>query len=216
MSTHRGLIRRAAAVAMAGTAVAVLAACGSNDQGPSGQSAARSSVSPTPSASASAVAGAHGAPDVVFAQGMIPHHRQAVTMAELAASRAGSTEVRQLAEQIRKAQAPEIETLSGWLVAWGEQVPADGAGMGHAAHSEGGSAGMMTADEMDELGKSSGPAFDTAFMKLMIKHHEGAVAMARSEQADGVYQPAKEMAEDIVSSQTAEITRMKELLGPRQ
>ncbi|MFD7609491.1 DUF305 domain-containing protein [Streptomyces sp. NPDC059828] len=219
MSTHRCRIRRTVAATAAGAAALVLAACGSNSQGPAGHAG----HSPAPSAasasaSASAAPGSHGDADVAFAQGMIPHHRQAVEMAGLAATRAESTEVKELAEEIRKAQDPEIETLTGWLAAWGEQVPADGA-MDHSAHSQpsrhsgDGSGGMMTDEETAELGKSSGAAFDTVFMKLMIKHHEGAVAMARTEQAEGAYGPARKMAGGIVTSQTAEITRMNRLLG---
>ncbi|MFD5430136.1 DUF305 domain-containing protein [Streptomyces sp. NPDC127084] len=216
MSTRRSPIHRAIAVATAGTAALVLAACGSADQDSAGHTG-HSPALPSVSTARSTAPGSHGDADVAFAQGMIPHHRQAVEMAELAASRAGSAEVKQLAEEIRKAQAPEIETLSGWLTAWGEQVPADGA-MDHSAHSRqsgGGADGMMTDEEMDALGKSSGAAFDTAFMELMIKHHQGAVAMAGTEQAEGAYEPAKEMAEGIVTSQTAEITRMRKLLGER-
>ncbi|MEU2158086.1 DUF305 domain-containing protein [Streptomyces sp. NPDC019396] len=215
MSTHRCLIRRAVAATAAGAAALVLAACGSNGQG----SAGHAGHSPAPSAaSATAAPGSHGDADVAFAQGMIPHHRQAVEMAGLAATRAESTEVKELAEEIRKAQDPEIETLSGWLTAWGEQVPAGGA-MDHSPHAQssrhsgGGSGGMMTDEEMAELGKSSGAAFDTAFMRLMVEHHEGAVTMARTEQAEGTYGPARKMAGGIVTSQTAEITRMNRLLG---
>jgi uncharacterized protein (DUF305 family) len=118
--------------------------------------------------------------------------------------------VKSLAEDIKKAQDPEIKTLSGWLTSWGEDVPAKGA-MDHSMH--GGMEGMMSAEEMDKLKSSSGTAFDTAFMELMIKHHEGAVAMAKTEQADGAYAPAKRMAGDIITSQTAEITEMNKLLG---
>ncbi|MFP1627283.1 DUF305 domain-containing protein [Streptomyces sp. 5K101] len=62
---------------------------------------------------------------------MIPHHRQAVELAALVGTRAASPEVRQLATEIRKAQDPEIRTLSGWLSSWGEQVPEDGVGDAH-------------------------------------------------------------------------------------
>ncbi len=140
---------------------------------------------------------------------MIPHHRQAVEMADLAPSRARSAEVKKLAEDIRKAQDPEIKTLSGWLTSWGEQVPAEGA-MDHSAH---GTAGMMTAEQMDRLKAASGAAFDTAFMELMVEHHEGAVAMAKTEQAQGAFPAAKAMAEAIVTSQSAEIAQMNKLLG---
>ena len=67
------------------------------------------------------------ATDVQFATDMIPHHRQAVDMAALADTHASSAEVKALAAKIRKAQEPEIATMSGWLTAWGEPVPTPGA-----------------------------------------------------------------------------------------
>ncbi|MFD3817614.1 DUF305 domain-containing protein [Streptomyces rubiginosohelvolus] len=209
MNTNRSLIRRGAAVAAAATAALVLAACGSDGDSSAGHDG-HASASPTAPASASAVQGQHNAADVAFAKGMIPHHRQAVEMADLASTRAASTDVKKLADEIKKAQGPEIKTLSGWLTSWGEQVPAEGA-MDHSMHGAGG--GMMTAEEMDKLKNSSGKAFDTAFMEMMIKHHEGAVAMAKTEKADGSFPDAKTMADAIITSQTAEITRMNTLLG---
>ncbi|MEU6865571.1 DUF305 domain-containing protein [Streptomyces sp. NPDC046876] len=218
MSSKRSLVRRTAALVAAGAAALVLAACGT-EQGSdhsAGHSGAHTGSSTAPSASAPASALApqdgHNAADAAFAKGMIPHHRQAVEMADLAATRAESGDVKKLAEDIRKAQDPEIRTLSGWLASWGEQVPAEGA-MDHSAHGASGAGGMMDAQEMDRLKGASGKAFDTAFMELMIKHHEGAVAMAKTEQAEGAFPGAKTMAEAIVSSQSAEIAQMNKLLG---
>ncbi|MFH9612919.1 DUF305 domain-containing protein [Streptomyces pratensis] len=208
MNSKRSLIRRTVAVATAGAAAVVLAACGGNDD--STTSGHDGHTTKSPSASASASQGQHNAADVTFAQGMIPHHRQAVEMADLASTRAQSTQVKTLAEDIKKAQDPEIKTLSGWLTSWGEEVPAEDA-MDHSMHGDSG--GMMTMEDMDKLEKSSGKAFDTAFLEMMIKHHEGAVTMAKSEQTDGAYGPAKKMADAIVTSQTAEITQMNTLLG---
>ncbi|MFD9723351.1 DUF305 domain-containing protein [Streptomyces sp. NPDC059072] len=218
MSTNRSLIRRTAAVVAVATASLVLAACGSGKDdtaGHGGHGDRTPTAAASAPASASAGQGGHNAADAAFAKGMIPHHRQAVEMADLAPSRAESAEVKQLAEQIKKAQDPEIKTLSGWLTSWGEQVPAEGAmdHSGHGAGGDGGSGGMMTAEEMDQLKQASGKAFDTAFMRLMIKHHDGAVAMARTEKADGTFPEAKTMADAIITSQTAEIDRMKGLLG---
>jgi uncharacterized protein (DUF305 family) len=204
MICKRSFVRRTAAAAAAGAAALVLAACGGD--GAAGHGGHDSS---TASASASASQGQHNAADVAFAKGMIPHHRQAVEMAGLAPERAQSAEVKKLAADIKKAQDPEIETLSGWLTSWGEEVPAEGA-MDHSAH---GTEGMMTDGEMTELENTSGKAFDTAFMTMMIKHHEGAVEMAKTEQADGAYAPAKKMAAEIISSQSAEIEQMNKLLG---
>ncbi len=207
MTAHRSLIRRAAAVAAAATAAVVLTACGGGNGSSAGHDGHKTS---SPSAPASAGQGEHNAADVAFAKGMIPHHRQAVEMADLAQTRTESAEVKKLAAEIKKAQDPEIGTLSGWLTSWGEEVPEEGRGAGHGGHSM---SGMMTPEEMDELEKASGAAFDTAFLEMMVKHHEGAVEMAKTERSDGAYKPAKDMAGDIVTSQSAEITRMNELLG---
>ncbi|MGW4027461.1 DUF305 domain-containing protein, partial [Streptomyces sp. NPDC005009] len=162
MIRKRSLVRRTAAVAASGVAALVLAACGGSgdDTGSAGHGGHNAAASP--SASAPASQGQHNAADVAFAKGMIPHHRQAVEMADLAPERAQSAEVKKLAADIKKAQDPEIKKLSGWLTSWGEEVPAEGA-MDHSMH--GGMEGMMSAEEMTELENASGKAFDTAFME---------------------------------------------------
>jgi uncharacterized protein (DUF305 family) len=208
---HRSAIRRAAAaVATAVAAALVLTACGSSDN----------SAKSTASASTSSSAAAHNAADVTFATDMIPHHRQAVEMAGLAAGRASSASVKTLAGTIEKAQDPEINTMSGWLKAWGKDVPTDAAssmgsmpGMGSSGSTTG--TGMMSSADMTMLEKTSGKAFDTAFLTMMIQHHQGAVAMAKTELSKGSYGPARTMAQGIISSQTAEISQMKGLLGSK-
>ncbi len=215
MSSKRSLVRRTAAIVTAGAAALVLAACGTdkgNDSAGSAGHGEHGNAAPSAAASAAASQGQHNAADAAFAKGMIPHHRQAVEMADLASSRAESADVKKLAGDIQRAQDPEIRTLSGWLTSWGEQVPAQGA-MDHSAHGASGTAGMMSAQEMDRLENASGKAFDTAFMELMVKHHEGAVAMARTEKAEGAFPEAKTMAEAIITSQSAEIAQMNKLLG---
>lgn len=210
----KNLIRRSALGAVAGAAALVLAACGSGDD--------------TPASPAQ-----HNGADVAFATGMIPHHRQAVEMAGLAPSRAGSAAVKKVASEIEKAQAPEIRTLSGWLTSWGERVPSAGA-MNHSthdmkdmngmdgAHGTGGMNdmdgmngmnGMMTAADMESLKSASGEKFDTAFLKMMIEHHRGAVTMAKTEKAEGAYPGAQKMADSVITSQSAEISLMTGLLG---
>jgi len=150
--------------------------------------------------------------DVTFAQDMIPHHQQAVVMAEMAAAQAESEEVRQLAADIQAAQGPEIDTMSGWLESWGEDVPEDMSGM-DAGMGMGDMPGMMTAQQMDELMSASGAAFDQMFLTMMIAHHEGAIEMARTEQAEGENPDAVDLAAQIEAQQTAEIATMRDLLG---
>ncbi|MFG2131645.1 DUF305 domain-containing protein [Streptomyces sp. NPDC048751] len=212
MTTTRTLTRRAALVAATATAALVLAACGGDGDNEGAQGSSPSSSS-SASAGATAEAGAHNAQDVSFAQGMIPHHQQALEMAGLAADRASSAQVKDLAARIEKAQDPEIKTMTGWLKGWGEDVPESMPGMDHSAHS--GMAGMMDPGDMEKLKKASGKEFDTMFLTMMVEHHEGAVEMATTQKAKGEYTPAKSMADDIVTAQNAEIEEMNKLLGKK-
>ncbi|MER5755092.1 DUF305 domain-containing protein [Streptomyces sp. NPDC002088] len=203
-STIRTLTRRTALVAATAVAGLVLAACG-GDGGDGGSGHAGHGSA---SASAATTAGAHNAQDVTFAQGMIPHHQQALEMAALAADRASSAQVKDLAARIEKAQDPEITTMTGWLKTWGEDVSHDGmSGM----TSQDGMGGMAEGD-MAKLEKASGEAFDTMFLTMMVEHHKGAVEMATTEKDKGEYGPAKALADDIVTAQNAEIEEMGELL----
>ncbi|MFI6477164.1 DUF305 domain-containing protein [Nonomuraea sp. NPDC050663] len=182
-------------VAVAGALA--LAACGSTT-GTTTTSTTTGGGS-APSASAASFNDA----DVMFAQMMIPHHRQAVRMAELAATRATDPEVRQLASTIKAAQDPEITTLTGWLTAWGEPVEAP---MHH------GMPGMLSDDDLARLGAAKGAAFDRLFAEQMIAHHEGAIEMAETEQSDGHDPAAKALAEQIAQAQKAEVAQLRKIL----
>lgn len=147
--------------------------------------------------------------DVRFATQMIPHHQQAVQMASMAGYQATTPEVKQLAVAIKAAQDPEIKVMSGWLTAWGKPVPSPEHG-GHGTAEE--MPGMMGEEEMSELGKAKGAEFDRSWMRLMIKHHQGAVTMATAEQKDGKDPAAIALAKKIQAAQTAEIATMQTLL----
>ncbi|MDT0453403.1 DUF305 domain-containing protein [Streptomyces hesseae] len=214
MSIRRCPSHRVAMLAAVATAALVVTGCGGDgSKGGGSPSTSVTKAGPTASASASVPAGQHNQADVAFAQGMIPHHRQAIVMADMAQEHASSSDVKALAQKIKKAQTPEIETMTTWLKSWGEQVPQGMGGMGHGNASATPGMGMMSDHDMDQLKGATGNAFDTMFLTMMIKHHEGAVDMANTEKRQGAYGPAKEMAGSIVTSQTAEIARMRKMLG---
>lgn len=155
---------------------------------------------------------AHNDADIEFAQQMIPHHRQALEMAQLAETRAADPEVEDLAAAIEAAQDPEIQTMTGWLESWGEDVPAE-MPMGEGGEMAPDMAGMMSDEEMARLRGATGAKFDQIFLAMMVEHHEGAIEMARTEQTEGRYPPALDVAADIESGQTAEIATMRQLLA---
>ena len=149
--------------------------------------------------------------DVAFAQSMIPHHEQAIEMAELAADRAESAEVKQLAADIKAAQGPEIEQMNAWLDQWGQDATPSGMDQGDMGHGDTG--GMMTEDDMTMLEDADETNFDRMFLEMMIEHHEGAIDMARTEQANGENPDAIALAEQVETDQEAEIDKMRQLLG---
>ena len=182
----------------------LLAACGSDDD---------PALEGADDGAGSADAAEHNDQDVAFAQGMIPHHEQAIEMSDMVIERGERAEVKALAEQIKEAQAPEIETLRGWLEDWGESEAAEAEhGGGHGASEDDGEMTMMSEEEMAELEKASGGELDRMFLEMMIRHHEGAIAMAQTELEAGQYPEAKEMAQVIIDTQQEEIDRMTELL----
>jgi uncharacterized protein (DUF305 family) len=205
MTSHRSLIRRTTLLAASTAAALVLAGCGGGDD--DGMSAMDPGATST---GASSSAAAHNASDVGFAGQMISHHRQAVEMAALASTRGSGSDVKALAEKIKGAQDPEITIMSGWLTAWGEKVPVEMEGMDHMSSPM---PGMMASKDVAKLENASGAEFDTMFLEMMVTHHQGAVLMARTEKSKGTYRPAKELADSVITAQSAEIQQMNEMLG---
>jgi len=153
----------------------------------------------------------HNDADVAFAQQMVPHHTQAVEMATLASSRASNANVKALAKRIEAAQGPEIMKMQGWLKDWGKATETTAMGHSNMTGSSMGD-GMMSGADMSKLMKASGADFDRMFLTMMTKHHQGAVAMAKTELAKGKDKDAKALAQSIQESQTKEITEMGSLL----
>ena len=156
--------------------------------------------------------------DVTFVQGMIPHHRGALAMAQMADGRAEDPRVTELANRIEAAQEPEIGTMTGWLEEWGEPLPEEaGDSMGSMDHGSMDMGGMdmegMSAEDMAALEAASGPEFDRVWLEMMVSHHRGAVEMAQTEIAEGSSADAVALAEEIADSQAAEIEEMETLLA---
>jgi uncharacterized protein (DUF305 family) len=150
----------------------------------------------------------HNAQDVSFAKDMVPHHQQAVLMADMALTKSTSPQLKDLATRIKSAQTTEISTMSGWLAMWGEEATDHG---GHSMDSSEGMKGMVSDPDMEAMGAASGPAFDRLFIKHMTAHHQGALDMAKVQLEKGKYEPAKALARDITAGQQKEIKEMAEL-----
>jgi uncharacterized protein (DUF305 family) len=175
----------------------------------------------------------HTRADVVFMQNMIHHHAQALVMSGLAPERAGSEEIRRLAERIHRSQTDEIALMQRWLRERGEEAPqvdltghGDHAGHEHHRHhppTHGDDehtlmAGMLTPEQLEELAGARGAEFDRLFLEFMIFHHEGAILMVEelfsvpgAAQDSEIYQ----FASHVDADQRIEIGRMHWMLDQR-
>ena len=151
--------------------------------------------------------------DAQFMQDMIPHHHQALEMAELVADRTNRQELIDAAGRIDASQQDEIEFMQQWLRERGEPVPDP---TDHdAMHTDHRMAGMATPQQMADLAAAQGAGFDRTFLQLMIAHHEGAVTMVEElqDQPGAAYDPVLfEFTNDVSNDQAAEIERMSVLL----
>ncbi|MBB5747985.1 DUF305 domain-containing protein [Micrococcus sp. TA1] len=174
----------------------------------------------TATGTAEAIDAEHNDADIMFARMMIPHHQQAIQMSEIMlAQQDQDPQIRQLAEQIKAAQGPEIDRMNAMLSAWGQE-PMDmgdmgdmGGDMGGMDHGSGsGMSGMMSQEDMQQLEKAQGTEAARLFLDGMIEHHKGAVDMAQEELDNGQNPQAQQLAEEVITAQEAEITEMEQLL----
>lgn len=150
-----------------------------------------------------ATSGQHNEADVTFAQDMIPHHEQAIKMAEIA-SKSDDPAIHELARKIERQQEPEIKKMENLLQEWGSS-------MGMGEHHMASMPGMMAEAEVQELRSASGVSLDRMFLTMMVEHHKGAIKMAEMEIEEGESRAAIALAEDIVQAQRSEIEEMQQL-----
>lgn len=214
MSKRHLIIATVAATA----AAVVLTACSSSGTSPShsmtgtsmSAGATMSGMAGRPITAGAPATGPHNTADVTFATDMIPHHAQALEMANMALTASTNPKVKQLASTIRSEQTPEIRAMSGWLKGWNGPVP--DTSMGGMDMDGTAMPGMMSAADMSRLKSATGTTFDRLFLAQMITHHTGALTMANAELSDGRNHNATTLAKSIINGQTKEIAQMKALL----
>jgi uncharacterized protein (DUF305 family) len=146
--------------------------------------------------------------DVMFAQMMIPHHEQAIELADIALDPTlmASEQVKTLASQIKLAQDPEIDLMTQWLTDWDQPL------MDMSEEHDMSMDGMLSVDEIAALGQLMGEEFDQAWASAMIAHHKGAIKMAKTVKEDGQSTLVQDLANLIVQAQQSEIAVLEKLL----
>ena len=165
--------------------------------------------------------------DVGFAQDMSVHHQQAVQMASWERDHTTDPALKQLAFDIETTQLQQIGRMQGWLGLWG--MASDPPGGKHMAwmtspdHSHSTTAGggvdsmpgMATSDQLRALRAASGDQMDVLFLQLMLRHHEGGVIMLQYASEHASVTEVRNLAAQMLSSQTSESEYLKQLLAAR-
>ncbi|MFZ2227301.1 MAG: DUF305 domain-containing protein [Candidatus Nanopelagicaceae bacterium] len=145
----------------------------------------------------------YGDMEIMFAQEMIPHHQQAITMSNYALKNSRNAAVIGLAKKIISAQKGEIVQLTSWIKVSGQPMTS-----GHSM----GTSGMLNPAQLAQLKSLKAKAFDKAFLKAMVEHHAGALQMV-SWISNSTRSDVKLLAVNIKKAQTAEITAMKKMIA---
>lgn len=137
--------------------------------------------------------------DKAFLTEMVGHHDMAVMMGEMAKEKATRPELKQLAGEIVRTQTAEMDQMQSWLKRW------------YGKRAKTGEMHMSKADMEDvaELEKATGPAFDVAFMAMMSVHHTAAVERARTAQKRGAHPRVRKLAGGIIRAQEREIKQFR-------
>jgi uncharacterized protein (DUF305 family) len=143
--------------------------------------------------------------DIAFTQNMIPHHQQAIAMANLVDSHTDRPQLHKLADSIQRTQDQEISQMQGWLRSWGKPMTPSG---GHGGHGDTEMPGTMSEADMSRLMEATGTEFDLAFVEMMAAHHQGAIDMAKTELKDGSLPTVTRLAEQIIDTQQDEIDQL--------
>lgn len=149
------------------------------------------------------------AAEVTFVQMMIPHHEQALEMADLVPKQGDNPKVKALADRINITQKADIAAMKAWLRDHPKDVLKNS--KGHGSHTN--MPGMATPEQMSRLRSARGAGFDRLFLTLMIPHHEGALTMAKDVLTRGSDVTVQGLAREVLSSQNPEIIRMRDLLA---
>lgn len=144
-----------------------------------------------------------------FIEQMIPHHEDAIAMANLAKDRAQHDEIKTLSQNIKRTQSEEITKMRLWYKDWfGKEVTDDERGVGQGMGRGGMHMGMM-GNETDTQRLEEAEDFDKAFIEEMIPHHQMAVMMAQMLLRGTSRPEMTRLGQDIINAQTKEINEMR-------
>lgn len=140
--------------------------------------------------------------DVEYIDAIVPHHEMALHMAEMEIAKGTRADVKALATRIRDAQTAEIATLKEarrQLTGQAEIPPPP-----TDPHME---------RDMNLMMSATGAEVDMMFLDDMIPHHAEGISIAHRALPSLDRTDVRQNAEDVISTQAAEIGEMEGMRG---
>lgn len=134
--------------------------------------------------------------DKSFLENMIPHHIEAINSSRFVSIKTADPEIKEFVQAVINAQTTEINDMKSWYKTW--------FGKDYDSNT---STSMMT-----DMSRLSGKDLDKAYVQGMIIHHKGAVEMATKIQTITQRPEIKQLAKNIIESQTKEIAILENWL----
>jgi len=135
--------------------------------------------------------------DQEFIEQMIPHHQEAIDTSKIIINRSENTELKAFANNIIKVQTAEIEMMDLWSNEW----------FGQSTKK------VPYQAMMSDLLSLEGENLDNTYIEGMIKHHQGAIQMAEKIQTSTTRLELKNLAKEIVKTQSEEIQLLQNWLN---
>ena len=136
--------------------------------------------------------------NIAFMSQMIAHHQAATDMAQQALQIAKHAETKKEVKKVITEQTKEIKQMNAWLQKWYDvkisQEQAD----------------LVKADMKDMMAMKI--ESDRMFFETMIPHHQAAIVMSQIALKQSDRAEVKQLAQNIIKAQKAEIARYKSLL----
>lgn len=130
--------------------------------------------------------------EVMYINMIIPHHQDAIEMAEMVVDSAPHQEVRDAAAQIIEDQQREINQLTTWLQEWYGQDVAPDERM------------MMDHGMMEHMMDADAAMQEKMFLAMMREHHQSAIEIGELVLQKATHQELKEQAQQMIDSQREE------------
>lgn len=135
-----------------------------------------------------------------FLENMIPHHQEAVDTSSLVFSQTQDAQLKQFTQAVIEAQTKEITQMKEWLRSW---------------YSVEYTLNSNYKPMMANLTEFKDTEQEKAYIEGMIRHHQGAIEMAKKMLTLNPRDEIKQMARGIISAQESEVKILQKWLDKK-